>query len=52
MPVLKLRSDCSAFPGHPLVEDAIGGIPNYFFSIEIPPLPTLISMPVVFCRSW
>jgi hypothetical protein len=39
-------------PGHRLIEDAIREIPNYFFSIEIPPLPMLISTPVVFCRSW
>ena len=31
--------------------DAIRSMPPYFFSMLMPPLPTLISMPVVFCRS-
>jgi len=38
-------------PGQCPVESTSRENPNYFFSMEIPLLPTLISMPVVFCRS-
>jgi hypothetical protein len=34
------------------VGGAAGKMPHYFFSIEMPRSPMLISTPVVFCRSW
>jgi hypothetical protein len=34
------------------VGGVIGKMPRYFFSIETPRSPMLISTPVVFCRSW